>query len=274
MWRRLRDWHERRLLRRYALDEATWNRVVADEAVLQRHSPLELVELRRQATLLVATKRFMTPLGEALTAYQRTRIAAVAALPVLALGYRWYRHWRTILLYDDTFMAPYADTDEAGVVHQGVEARAGEAWPGGPVILSWSDILDSRLADGFHVVIHEMAHQLDGLDGVTNGKPPLHATMRATDWSRAFAACFDDLRARQAAGDPMAIDPYAAESPAECFAVTTEAFFQTPQALASAYPAVYEQLRRFYRQDLLTRQTTRGSDEWTTLPSSQGRARE
>jgi MtfA peptidase len=57
----------------------------------------------------------------------------------------------------------------------------------------------------------------------------------------------------QAALDALPIDPYAAESAGEFFAVGSEAFFETPQLLAPAYPAVYEQLRQFYRQDPLAR---------------------
>jgi Mlc titration factor MtfA (ptsG expression regulator) len=258
MWCHLRNWNERRLLRRCAVDSPTWSRVVAAEPVLQCLNHQELIELRRLATLLLATKRFVTPGGESITTYQRTRIAAAAALPVLALGRRWHRDWQTIILYPDTFAVAYADTDEAGVVHEGIEPRAGEAWPGGPIILSWTDIIDSGGADGFHVVIHEIAHQLDGLDGVTNGRPPLHADMDAGQWSQAFSGCFDDLQARYAAGEPTALDPYATESPAECFAVTSEAFFLTPFVLAGAYPGVYEQLRLFYRQDPAVRRSNRG----------------
>ena len=50
-----------------------------------------------------------------------------------------------------------------------------------------------------------------------------------------------------------AIDPYAAEDPAEFFAVTSEYFFTAPDLLHEAYPAVYRQLQLFYRQDPLQR---------------------
>ena len=41
--------------------------------------------------------------------------------------------------------------------------------------------------------------------------------------------------------------------PGEFFAVVSEAFFETPELLAPTYPALYEQLRLFYRQDPLAR---------------------
>lgn len=44
------------------------------------------------------------------------------------------------------------------------------------------------------------------------------------------------------------MDHYALEDPAEFFAVLSEAFFEEPEALATALPAVYRQLELFYRQ--------------------------
>ena len=56
------------------------------------------------------------------------------------------------------------------------------------------------------------------------------------------------------------LDEYAAESPAECFAVFSEYFFEAPQRLRAVYPAVYEQLRQYYRQNPATR-TKRNQNE-------------
>jgi len=66
---------------------------------------------------------------------------------------------------------------------------------------------------------------------------------------------YDDLN-RQLDRNPdaeTAIDPYAAENPAEFFAVTSEYFFSAPDLLHEAYPQVYVQLQLFYRQDPLSR---------------------
>jgi hypothetical protein len=45
------------------------------------------------------------------------------------------------------------------------------------------------------------------------------------------------------------IDSYAATNAAEFFAVTTELFFERPEALAAAHPALHEQLRGFHGVD-------------------------
>ena len=44
-------------------------------------------------------------------------------------------------------------------------------------------------------------------------------------------------------------DPYAAEAPDEFFAVASESFFVTPQALEAEQPALYRLLASYYRQD-------------------------
>ena len=45
------------------------------------------------------------------------------------------------------------------------------------------------------------------------------------------------------------VDPYAAEHPAEFFAVCCESFFTDPLCLRQVYPAVYRQLSQFFSQD-------------------------
>jgi len=93
------------------------------------------------------------------------------------------------------------------------------------------------------------------LNGSANGLPPLHRNMRLTDWSAAMQAAYDRLNALLDANPhaETAIDPYAAENPAEFFAVTSEYFFSAPDLLVEAFPAVYAQLQAFYRQDPLAR---------------------
>jgi len=135
-----------------------------------------------------------------------------------------------------------------------VECLAAPPNPG-PVILAWPGVLASGAWEGYNLVIHELAHKLDMLNGDANGLPPLHSDMRVGDWATAMQHAYDDLN-RQLDHDPdaeTAIDPYAAENPAEFFAVTSEYFFSAPDLLDTAYPKVYEQLRAFYRQDPLAR---------------------
>ena len=167
----------------------------------------------------------------------------------------WYQGFHEIVLYADDFVSPQRYRDPSGVEHQWDGEHSGEAWQQGPVILAWSGVAASGGWDGYNLVIHELAHKLDMLNGDANGLPPLHSDMRVSDWARVMQEAFDDLD-RQLDADPdaeTAIDPYAAENPAEFFAVTSEYFFTAPDLLRGAYPQVYEQLRQFYLQDPLKR---------------------
>jgi len=215
--------------------------------------PDDLQRLRVLAEQLLADKSF-TPVAEARpTGADIAGIAARAALPILKLGASWYEGWREVVLYPAGFIHAGEEMDATGVVHQVHHARSGEAWEHGPLILSLDSLQWSGQGEGYDVVIHEFAHKLDMGNGKVNGLPPLHGDMQVADWAAAFAPAYTDFRHRIDAGEDTEIDPYASESPAEFFAVLTEYFFDLPEALIAAYPAVYQQLRRFYRQDPLER---------------------
>ena len=48
-------------------------------------------------------------------------------------------------------------------------------------MISWEDVIDDE--DANNVIIHEAAHKLDMLDGVTNGRPPIHNSMSQKQWT-------------------------------------------------------------------------------------------
>jgi Mlc titration factor MtfA (ptsG expression regulator) len=160
-----------------------------------------------------------------------------------------------LLVYPGRFRVPREYRDEAGVVHREVAVLCGEAWHQGPIIVSWQAIeRDLRNpGGGRNVVIHEMAHKLDMLDGKVNGFPPLHRDMALTEWTAAFQTAYDDLCIHIDRGEATGIDPCAAVDPGEFFAVATETFFDAPDLLHTSYPAVYRQLGQFFRQDPMGR---------------------
>lgn len=217
----------------------------------------EVRRLQELTARFIAAKQFSAVQGFSLTERVVQRIGAQACLLTLNLGLEWYRGWHEIILYPDAFVPMRSYTDEAGVVHETRYPHLGEAWQGGPLIFSAADVAPG--AGGENVVIHEFAHKLDMLDGSANGLPPLHAGMRVADWAAAFGAAYGDFRSRVERGGHVPIDVYAAESPAEFFAVLSEVFFVRPAILAQVYPAVYQQMRLFYRQDPLVRLPTETS---------------
>jgi Mlc titration factor MtfA (ptsG expression regulator) len=223
------------------MDDALWARATAGLPFLPRTE-----KLRELVLLFLAEKEFTGAHGLEITDGMRVSIAAQACLPILELGLDWYSGWTGIVVYPGDFRVRRTEVDEDGVVHEWVDELAGEAMPGGPVVLSW----DATAHDPhMNVVIHEFAHKLDMLDGIADGRPPLHAGMDARAWSKAFEAAYEGFCDALERGRDTWLDPYASEHPSEFFAVISEAFFEDPAETHRRYPEVFEQLKLFYRQD-------------------------
>jgi hypothetical protein len=229
--------------------------------------------LRALVAQLLAGKEMSAAGDLELTAAMQVNIAVQACLPVLNLGIDWYRGWTSIVVYPTEFLVPRAITDEAGVVHEYVEPIAGEAWDGGPLLLSWEDAHVGRDEAGpYNVVIHEFTHKIDMLNGDADGVPPfdrkLHPTLDPVRWTAVLHDAVDRLHAELELierelpsgidpddddADPyyahLPLDPYAAHNEGEFFAVSSEAFFVDPARLRAAFPQWYELLVAFFRQD-------------------------
>lgn len=249
----LKQWRRDRALARNRLDDELWSEAVEQFSFTRNLQRDELKRLREVVTLFLEDKAFSAAGGLALTDAMRLDVAIQACILILNLDLESYSSWAEIIVYPDEFVPGHTFTDEFGVVHHDRGPLAGEAWLQGPVVLSWADVARSGEDDGVNVVIHEFAHKLDMLNGDANGFPPLHKGMNREDWSLAFESAYTDFCARVDADEYTEIDPYASESPGEFFAVLSEAFFEIPHAVSGSYPAVYDQLRQFYRQDPLAR---------------------
>lgn len=229
--------------------EEVWRRVREDLPLL---AGLDRDETHRLGDLALGFLRHKTielPHPLDLGQEDRLAIALQACLPILNLGLDWYRDWYALILYPDEFVPAREWVDENGLVWLSREPMSGEAWEQGPVILSWADVQAGGVRDGYNVILHEMAHKLDMLTGPPNGHPPLHAGMSDARWASALGMAFAELRRRLERDEETILDPYATESPGEFFAVCCEAFFEIPHGLMADYPAVYDQLRDFFRQD-------------------------
>lgn len=254
----LRNWKRKRVLARHRIDDALWRRALHHLPFLHGLSAGEARRLRELAVLFLAEKQIAPVRGVVLSDDDRVEIALQACLPVLELGLDWYDGWVGIVVHPSDFHVRRSQTGEDGVVHEWDDALAGESWPGGPVVLSWEALDDSgSVAEGgANVVIHEFAHKLDMLTGEADGVPPLPSRAARERWVEVFDAAFDRFCTQVEAGTETFLDPYAAEHEAEFFAVASEAFFESPNALRREYPALYELFSSFYRQDPAARLTS------------------
>jgi MtfA peptidase len=243
----LRDWRRKRTLRSTHLDEALWKQVAAKLPFLRGLSEDDTRRLKELVVLFLAEKEMHGAHGLRLTDEVRLSIAAQACLPILNLGLDVYEGWVGVIVYPGEFRVRKEEVDENGVVHTFEEELAGEAWPGGPVILSWEDV--GMAERGYNVVIHEFAHKIHMDGGGDANFPAAGEGMDAGVWRQTLEEAYDRFCAHVDSGDATLIDPYAAEHPAEFFAVMSEAFFTESAVLARDWPQLYRQLALFYKQD-------------------------
>ena len=243
----LREWRRKRTLKGAKLDEALWKRIASKLSFLRGLSGEDSARLKQLVVLFLAEKEMHGAHGLELTDEIKLSIAAQACLPILNLGLDTYHGWVGVIVYPGEFRVQKEEVDESGVVHTFEEELAGEAWPGGPVILSWEDV---GLAErGYNVVIHEFAHKIHMDGGGDESYPDARTGMDAREWRKTLEEAYERFCAEVDSGEATFIDPYASEHPAEFFAVMSEAFFTESAVLARDWPELYTQLALFYRQD-------------------------
>jgi Mlc titration factor MtfA (ptsG expression regulator) len=225
-----------------------WRRALAGCPLARRLDVERQQHLRQLAALFLARKHFHALAGAVLDDYWRLLIAMQACLPALQQGARSLRGWREVLIYPGEFKVRRSHHDDhTGVVSEGDDVLIGEAWERGPLVLSLADVqLDLEQPwDGYNVVVHEMAHKLDMLDGPADGVPPLVAISRRR-WIEQFQQAYDRLVHAATHNRDSVIDPYASESAAEYFAVVSELHYSQPALLRQAEPTIADLLDAFY----------------------------
>jgi Mlc titration factor MtfA (ptsG expression regulator) len=220
---------------------------VAHFALLSTDDQAKLRDLLR---VFIAERDWEGCGGLVLTDEMRVTIAAHACILILALDIDCYADVSTILVYPQAFMVPSRKV-EGVIVTESEKPTLGEAHLRGPVVLAWDEVLQAGrdLGIGENLVFHEFAHQLDFSDGVIDGTPPLSGRGEYDAWREGMGHALDEVRREVKAHRRSLLGSYAAQNPAEFFAVATECFFDNPKALEMHHPTVYGLLKNYYRQD-------------------------
>jgi len=229
-----------------------WKLALEEELAIYRYlSPADKKELQGHIQVLMAEKKFEGAAGLEVTEVMKLLIVAQAGLLLLHRDTDYFPGLYSIVVYPGEYLAKRRERDEAGVVVERFEARAGESWPRGTVVLAWNEVQlgAAGLLGCRNVVVHEFAHLLDYENGEADGAPLLKERELYERWARAFSREYARLQAAAMRGEDTFIDPYGAQSPAEFFAVVTEAFFTCPQGMRAFHPELYRLLRRYFRQD-------------------------
>ena len=207
MFATLKNWRRQRVLRTAEIPEPLWREALELLPFLAICTDEEFLRLRAKVILFLYSKSIVGARGHRVTPLQRVVIAAQACILVLNLDMRYYDGWENIIVYPDEFVPGWEWEDDAGVVHTNDAPMAGEAMPGGPVVLSWPDVLASTDWDaaGMNLAIHEFAHKLDMRNGAANGCPPLPPTMSPRRWGEtledAYVHFYKRVESRRPHGD-------------------------------------------------------------------------
>src|SRR5262245_9492737 len=207
----------------------------------------ERERLRGIARVLLAEKSYEGAGGLVVNDEVRVTIAAQAARLLLGVEHDYLRELSTFVVYPSAYGGRVVGP--MGIVTEG-DPRAGEAWYRGPVVLSWDAVSTAAFErEPPNVVLHEVAHRLDMLDGWIDGTPPLRTRAAYGPWRDVMTEAYRRLRAAEERGEATVLDGYGAENEGEFFAVATEGFFGDGARLAQREPALYAVLRDYYGQD-------------------------
>jgi len=219
---------------------------------LSRHlSQAHRARLEGLVRLFLDEKTFVGCKGVVVNEVMKTTVAGHACL--LLLGgddLEVYPDLSTIYLHPSTYVRrdDWALDGGMTVREEGVPFD-GESWDRSCVVLSLAAIREGLTEfDGLNVVLHEFAHQYDARDGESSGCPPMSGSLRSR-WAPVMAAAWHRLADDERRGRETFLDPYGAESPAEFFAVLTEAFFELPHELVQEHPDLFALLVELYRLD-------------------------
>jgi len=227
-----------------------WRSILEESVLLYRRLPPEdRAELHGHVQVLLAEKWFEGADGLEVSDRMKLIIAAQAAVLLLHRSTDFFPKLTSVLLYPAEYAVQEEVETEDGLIEEVDEARIGESWQLGTLVLSWEDVERDLESAVQNVVLHEFAHQLDAETGDTNGAPVLADRDLRSRWTDVLSDAYDRLVEADEAGEETLLDPYGTEDPAEFFAVATEGFFLIPRELAEEEADLYAVLSEFFRQD-------------------------
>jgi len=241
-WRRRQ---RRKLLQRPI--SPIWERELIKLPFVEALSSEQRVRLVEIARVIAAEKRWEACGGLEFSDAMPVVISLQAALLILEIDHHYYRGVKSIFIYPSTYVRPQKTRAESG----DLQVILGEAWLRGPTVLAWDATKRGAYHphDGRNLVWHEFSHKLDMRDGLIDGTPPLAKRSDYLEWREVLSREFEALKEDVQKGRRTVLDRYGTTNAPEFFAVSTEAFFEKGVRLKRKHPALYDTLRKYYRQD-------------------------
>ncbi len=172
----------------------------------------------------------------------RLLVAASAIVPIFGFRDWEYSRLGEVLIYPSSFDADYRTTNS---VDENLLGLAGFGHLRGVVILSKPSLLRafSDLPIEEHVGVHEFAHLVEQ-EVIEGGLPAEIPNEAMREWVR-----YVGRELRHPSHRHAWINDYAYTNDREFFAVLSEYFFGSPEALRARDPDLYDLMRKIFHQD-------------------------
>jgi len=230
-----------------------WTGYLKNNLPLYRKLPEELRQkLHRKTARLIRQVWFEGCGGLELTNEIILTIAAQACMLIMNREGSIYPGLKSILVYPSTFIATHKSAGPGGMIIEETVPSLGESWENGTVILAWDAVTNgaTNIRDGHNVTFHEFAHQLDQVDGRSDGIPTLRMNREdLKTWCHFSKESFAELIDAAERGQRSLFDHYGATNPAEFFAVATETFFEKPRQFSKKEPELYRAFVSYFKLD-------------------------
>ncbi len=193
----------------------------------------------RKVQRFIMLKRFVPRQLTHVTVEMKVLISAAAVQLTFGLPNVYLRHFRTILVYPDTYYSTISRKYHKGEVNP--------AW--GIIVLSWRNFVEglANPNDSINLGLHEMAHALRLENMIRNAE---HGFLNEKLMSRWEILSLREL-SKIRKGENHFFRDYAGADEEEFFAIAVENFFERPVEFQEQMPDLYRVLCQILNQDPL-----------------------
>lgn len=210
-------------------------------------------KIERDILLFIHTKRFVG-VRINVTSEMRVVIAFYACLLLLHTNSKNnYNDLKTIVIYPHSIITQ--EIKSFGGIYTHAKFMIEGQSTNEAVVISWHE----AKAQAYHlrhnnVIIHEFTHEIDFMSGMLDGVPPIEKS-KYHQWTQTLYKEYKKLNKvaikNRNWGKYKLLGSYAATNEMEFFAVVTERYFESPHSLKQNFPELYEELKSFYKIDMV-----------------------
>ena len=216
----------------------SYRRILQKSCTYYQHLPsARKPAFERKVQRFIMIKRFVPRQLSHVTMEMKVLISAAAVQLTFGLPNVYLRHFRTILVYPDTYYSTISRKYHKGEVNP--------AW--GIIVLSWRNFVEGLVnpGDSINLGLHEMAHALRLENLIRNAEHGFLDEGLMGQWEIMSLQELSKIRK----GQNHFFRDYAGVNEEEFFAIAVENFFERPNEFWSHMPDLYRLLCQILKQD-------------------------